>query len=147
LLLFHAAGIALVSLGITRTFVFLGSRFPVDLRTLLGLGAVLLASALAMWALRVFASWRLLAHVDVGHALCLEGPYRFVRHPIYLALDLWALGSALTCPNALTIAGAVGVIIGSDLRSRVEERLLAEVFGDQYRSYAARVRRLLPGVY
>jgi protein-S-isoprenylcysteine O-methyltransferase Ste14 len=98
-------------------------------------------------ALRVFTSWRLLARLDAGHALCVDGPYRFVRHPIYLAMDLWAVGSALTCPTAATIAGAAVIFVGSDLRARAEEGFLVAVFGDEYRAYAARVRRLLPGVY
>ncbi len=147
LLLLHAAGIALVSAGIAHTLVLLRSRLPPSPRVLLGVSAVLAASALATWALRVFASWRLLARVDVGHALCTEGPYRLVRHPIYLAMDLWALGSALACPGLLTAAGAAVVVAGSDLRARAEERLLAETFGERYRDYAARVRRLLPGLY
>ncbi len=140
-------GIALVSLGITQAFLSRQARFPASPRVILGLGILLTASALAMWALRVFTSWRLLARLDVGHALCVDGPYRFVRHPIYLAVDLWALGSALAFPGAATLVGAGAVFVGGDLRSRAEERLLTEVFGDDYRAYAARARRLLPGIY
>jgi protein-S-isoprenylcysteine O-methyltransferase Ste14 len=147
LLMLHAIGIGLVSLGIAQTFVAQRDRFLASLRVLVGLGCVVAASALAAWALRVFRSWRLLARVDAGHGLCIEGPYRLVRHPIYLAMDLWAVGSALTCPAPAAITGMVIVFLGSDLRARAEEQLLLDVFGDDYRSYAARVRRVLPGIY
>ena len=147
LLLFHTVGIALVSLGITQTFMTRPAQFPASPRVLVGLCMVVAASALSAWALQVFTSWRLLARLDVGHGLCVVGPYRFVRHPIYLAMDLWAMGSALTCSGAATIAGAAVILLGSDLRARAEEKLLLSVFGEDYRAYSARVRRLLPGLY
>ncbi len=147
LLLFHGLGVALVSLGISWTLISSRAHLASVPRTYVGLGAVIAALAVAVWALQVFTSWRLLAHVDVGHALCTEGPYRLVRHPIYAAMDLWAIGSALACPNVWTIAGAAIIFIGSDLRSRAEERLLVGVFGDEYQDYMERVRRLLPRIY
>ncbi len=90
---------------------------------------------------------RELAHVDVGRVLCTIGPYNVVRHPIYAAMDLWALGSALACPVIATLVGVAVIFVGGDLRSRAEERLLAGVFEDEYRAYMARTRRLLPGLY
>jgi protein-S-isoprenylcysteine O-methyltransferase Ste14 len=139
--------VALVSLGISQAFASHHGRLPGGPRVVAGLGLLVAASVLAGWALRVFSSWRLLAQLDVGHALCIEGPYRFVRHPIYLAMDLWAVGSALACPVAAALVGAVVIFVGGDLRARAEERLLTAVFGDQYTAYMARVRRLLPGIY
>lgn len=147
LLVVHGIGISLVAWGITRTFNRQHAHFPVRMLSVVGFGFLLAASALAVWALRVFTSWRLLARIDPGHALCTDGPYRFVRHPIYLATDLWAVGSTLTCPASVTVAGMVIVLLGSDLRARTEEALLAEIFGQAYRDYRARVRRFIPGVY
>jgi protein-S-isoprenylcysteine O-methyltransferase Ste14 len=109
--------------------------------------AMLAASALAGWALTVFRSWRLRASLDPGHELCTAGPFRLIRNPIYLAMDLLALGSWLWVPTALVALGALLVALGGDLRARGEERLLLEVFGQRYAEYRRRVRRFLPGVY
>jgi protein-S-isoprenylcysteine O-methyltransferase Ste14 len=143
----HVVGIAVVALGISNTFAARQRSFNASLSVLVGLGCLTAASVLAAWALRVFRSWRLLARLDAGHTLCVEGPYRYVRHPIYLAMDLWATGSALACPSAATILGAIVVFVGSELRARAEEKLLTRVFGEDYRAYASRTRRLLPGIY
>jgi protein-S-isoprenylcysteine O-methyltransferase Ste14 len=147
LLAFHCFGVVLVLLGMFQIVAGWRARVPLTLRYGLAIALVLAASALAMWALRVFTSWRLLAHVDAGHALCTSGPYRFVRHPIYAAMDLWALGSAIACPALAAVVGLVVIVVGSDLRCRAEETLLTDVFGDEYRDYMGRVRRLLPGMY
>jgi protein-S-isoprenylcysteine O-methyltransferase Ste14 len=147
LLVVHGAGIVLVSWGIARTFILRQGRFPVDLATVLGLLFLLAAPALSVWALRVFTSWRFLARLEASHTLCTDGPYRFVRHPIYLAMDLWALGSTLACPAAATVVGMTIVLLGSDLRARAEEALLTAVFGQAYRDYMARTQRFVPGLY
>jgi protein-S-isoprenylcysteine O-methyltransferase Ste14 len=39
------------------------------------------------------------------------------------------------------------MVLGSDLRGRAEEKLLARAFGDSYSSYRARTRRFVPNIY
>jgi len=147
LLIPHTVGISLIIWGITHAFNTRPGPLPVSPLVLAGLAALLVAIALSFWALRVFESWRLLPRLDAGHALCVDGPYRYVRHPIYLAMDLWAVGSALVCLGALTVLGMAIVFVGSDLRGRAEEQLLISAFGDEYRAYAAKVSRFVPGIY
>lgn len=112
-------------------------------------GTIVIAAgaALASWALVWFRSWRFRAKLDAGHELATGGPFAWLRHPIYMALDLLAIGTALWCPTAVVAAGAILMVIGSDLRGRAEEKLLEEAFGDAYRAYRARTRRFLPGLY
>ncbi|MHC3747446.1 methyltransferase family protein [Stutzerimonas stutzeri] len=73
-----------------------------------------------------------------------EGPFRFSRNPIYLADSLIYLGIALLWASlwpwllfpAVIVTMQRGVIVH-------EERLLIQLFGDDYRAYCARVRRWL----
>jgi protein-S-isoprenylcysteine O-methyltransferase Ste14 len=116
-------------------------------RALLGSGVIVTGAALNGWALAHLRSWRFMPVLEADHQLCTTGPYAWVRHPIYAAIDLVGLGSLVWAPNPVVAAGVVCFVLGGDLRARDEERALTERFGDGYRDYAARVRRILPGVY
>src|SRR5262249_28538633 len=77
-----------------------------------------------------------------------RGPYRWVRHPSYSGLVLFfvLLGLALSNSASLGVLAAVPVA-GLLVRIRSEERALLTSLGDDYRRYAARRRRLFPGIW
>lgn len=76
------------------------------------------------------------------------GPYRFVRHPSYLAILLTLAGIGAMHGNWLSLAALVFVpLIGLVYRIRVEEAALSASLGDAYMSYASRRKRLLPFVW
>lgn len=78
------------------------------------------------------------------HSLITSGPYRWVRHPFYLAGALAALGVCLATANwFLAVFGAV-ILIFLYCRTRIEEEKLVARFGDEYRNYMQRVGRFLP---
>jgi type IV secretory pathway VirJ component/protein-S-isoprenylcysteine O-methyltransferase Ste14 len=108
---------------------------------------MLAAAALAAWTLAVFRSWRLAARIERGHELCTAGPFRWVRHPIYLAMDVLAVGSWLWAPTAAVAISVVLVALAGDLRARTEERLLHDTFGASYDRYRRQARRFVPGIY
>jgi protein-S-isoprenylcysteine O-methyltransferase Ste14 len=147
LVAFHAVafgvmyvGIGLAVFGMRVPFWFRGQR--VTASVVVGLGAVLVVSA------RVhFRSWRFRAQLDKGHELAMGGPFRLLRHPIYMGLNLLALGSAIWAPTPLLWIAFALMAIGSDLRGRAEERILEEAFGQRYRDYCGRTRRYVPYVY
>jgi protein-S-isoprenylcysteine O-methyltransferase Ste14 len=78
--------------------------------------------------------------------LVVTGPYRLVRNPIYSGLIFGAFGYALWVNGWLTLGYALLLFIFFDIKSRKEERWLAEKFPD-YGAYQRRVRKLIPWVY
>lgn len=150
----RSPGLVLYELGLGC--VWIGIALAAYRRTLnptftlrAGIGALLhvLAIVLFAWSIAVHRSWNMEARLEPDHQLCVKGPYRFVRHPIYLAFDLLVIGAAIWVPTPLVIVGALFLIIGGDMRARNEERLLIDRFGENYRAYVKRVRRAVPGIY
>jgi protein-S-isoprenylcysteine O-methyltransferase Ste14 len=81
-----------------------------------------------------------------GEPLQIGGPYRLVRHPLYLGWMLALFGAAHMSGDRLGIAA----ISSTYLLVAVpwEERSLRQAFGDEYAAYARRVRwRVIPFVY
>jgi protein-S-isoprenylcysteine O-methyltransferase Ste14 len=147
LLAFHGAAFGLMFFGLGIAvipgrvpFWFTGQRLVGVI--VISAGAVLMSSALVY-----FRSWRVRARLDEGHQLATGGPFRILRHPIYMGMNLLALGTAIWVPTGIVWISAVLMAIGGDLRARAEETLLEEAFGDRYREYRARTCRFLPGIY
>ncbi|MGH2610434.1 MAG: methyltransferase family protein, partial [Tepidiformaceae bacterium] len=84
--------------------------------------------------------------VAANRGLKVGGPYRFVRHPIYLSHTLTTTGFVLANFSPWNVAVLVLLTGCQVLRMRAEERVLTE--SGPYAEYAARVRwRLVPGLY
>ena len=115
------------------------------------LGIVLFALSLALFYRThrdLGRSWSVTLEIRATHQLITSGVYSHVRHPMYAAFFLWALAQALLLPNWIAgPAGLVGFGTLYGLRVPREERMLEAKFGDAYRAYAARTRRLVPGLY
>ena len=93
-------------------------------------------------------NWSISLEVREKHEVVTVGVYRSIRHPMYSSLLLYAVGQALALPN--WIAGpayllAMLVLIAA--RIGPEERMMLDKFGDEYRAYMGRTRRLIPGVW
>lgn len=73
------------------------------------------------------------------------GMYSIVRHPIYLGLILIGLGLTVPAGSLLTVIAFVLFIVLLSYKARFEERLLMKKF-PTYKSYAARVGRIIPFV-
>jgi protein-S-isoprenylcysteine O-methyltransferase Ste14 len=115
------------------------------------LGVLVLVSALLLFFhthRRLGRFWSVTLEIRQNHGLVTDGIYRFVRHPMYSAYFLWALSQALLLPN--WIAGPAGLVGFGTLfafRVRREERMMLAAFGDVYAEYAARTKRIIPGVF
>ncbi len=93
-------------------------------------------------------NWSITLEVREQHRLITHGVYRRIRHPMYTALFLYAVGQLLVLPN--WVAGPSYLVPFAILfacRVRAEERMMIEEFGDEYAAYMARSKRLVPGIW
>lgn len=91
--------------------------------------------------------WRLEAALSADHELIQSGPYAIVRHPIYTSMFCIFIALALMLAVWWTaVIGAVIFFIGTEIRVRAEERLLAGRFGASFDAYRARVSAYIPGL-
>lgn len=81
-----------------------------------------------------------------ARALMTDGPYRFVRHPLYLAEFVLLFGSAWEVDQPWPLIVLVAAIVIQLTRMRFEEQVLSEEF-PAYREYAKRTARMIPGLY
>jgi protein-S-isoprenylcysteine O-methyltransferase Ste14 len=115
----------------------------------LGLAVLLPASALGAWAMLENEHFEQFVRIqeERGHRVVTSGPYRWVRHPGYLAAILGALATPLMLGSLWTFAPAGLVALLFALRTRLEDATLRrELTG--YEEYARRTRfRLVPLVW
>ena len=80
--------------------------------------------------------------------LVTSGIYARVRHPMYLSMLVWGFAAPLVLHNYIVgIAPLASIGAFLLVRLPVEERVLQEEFGEEYRSYMARTGRLLPRMF
>lgn len=81
---------------------------------------------------------------EAASSLVSTGIYRMTRNPMYLGLLLVLVAWAVFLSSAWALLGAAGfVIYMSRFQISPEERALTRLFGSEYASYKARVRRWL----
>jgi protein-S-isoprenylcysteine O-methyltransferase Ste14 len=131
-------------------FMFLHPILPHSLiMELMGLMIILTGFTIRIWTrLTIGRMYSGYLRVQVGQVLVTEGPYRLVRHPGYTGFVIMALGLCIGYASLIgLIAIPVLLLPGLAYRMKVEERLLTEQFGEQYRVYALKTRQLLPFVW
>lgn len=112
--------------------------------TALVLAGDVIAVAACAWVLvSVLALGRCFGVLPEARGLVIRGPYRFVRHPVYLGEIGVLAGLTLSSSAAWSVAIFGAFVIAQSIRMRLEERALTAAFPD-YRVYAAQTGRLLP---
>jgi protein-S-isoprenylcysteine O-methyltransferase Ste14 len=98
----------------------------------------------ALWWLGRFFSR--FVQIKSGHQLITNGPYRFLRHPAYTGMLMIFFGFLLGIGTWLgALLGLILIGIAVLYRINVEEKVLAENFGNEYHDYMKRTWRIFPG--
>ena len=93
------------------------------------------------WCIRTISQWW---HHD---QLCTTGPYRFVRHPIYAGgVLLGSIGVVLIFNSWIILPLPALMFAIYAIIVRKEEAMMTEVFGEEYKRYAANTGRLFPRI-
>lgn len=131
----------LALLGAIPTFVALQWPRVGSLLALAGIAGTLHAQ------LEMGTSWRVGVDPSERTALRTDGPFRFVRNPIFSWMVLTAAGLALLLPNAASLAALAALVVGVELQVRlVEEPYLQRLHGAAYARWAATTGRFVPGI-
>lgn len=119
----------------TRTYIRL---FGLILFTLGGLWILWARWSLGKWFSTKFA-------VKKGHQIIKSGPYKIVRHPIYLGVTLTIWGATLALDSLITlIILAIPFPITLYLNIKAEEKLLSKEMAGEYQKYQQEVPGFFP---
>lgn len=110
---------------------------------LFALGIIVLAAAMRTLG-KLYTSY---LGIQPGHRLVTSGPYRYVLHPGYLGEVLSMFGIGLSLSSVVGLALALLSLLLVLKRIKPEEEMLTAEFGDEYRKYMGRTKRLVPFIY
>lgn len=116
---------------------------------LIALAVLILATAFQVWAIAAnpFFSTAIRIQSDRGHELVACGPYRFIRHPGYLAMMIAMPATAVALGSAIGLIPASSYSVLILWRASEEDKILTKRLAG-YAHYATRVRhRLIPGLW
>ncbi len=134
-----------VTFGCIAEYLWRSLR-PNWLLTLAGMGIVIGSFVIRRCAIAALGEfWSMHVEVRDTHQFVCDGPFRFVRHPVYFSMFLELLGITLACGAFFTMAliplAFVPILL---LRLHLEEAALVEKFGAAYREYRRSTPALIP---
>jgi len=129
-------------------FLYLMTLFP---RRDLSLTESIIATSISL--VGTFLSVFTLAHLGRSFSLMAEarrlvrtGPYRLVRHPLYVSETIASIGVLMQFRSLYTILIFVAYLLIQFQRMKNEEAILEQTFPD-YKEYAQTTARVIPGVF
>lgn len=82
-----------------------------------------------------------------SHKLVQKGPFRFIRHPLYVSYIFILIGLSLTLHTYWLLVPALCIIIGIYPTAKAEEEKLIEQFGEEYIKYKQKVGMFFPKLF
>lgn len=122
-----------------------GPVVPQNIFAFLLEGAGFLLALWSLWTMKT-TTYKITPEIATGAVLVENGPYTYVRHPLYFAVILISLGLLF---NSFTLVrGLAVVVLVMDLLKKIdyEEHLLRGHFKD-YEEYKKKTKKLIPFLY
>ena len=116
-------------------------------------GTVLLMAGVAIMVIcaRKYFAW--MVGIDiffrqaVPHTLEQHGLHRYMRHPLYTGTFLFIWSLFLLAPRLSNLITCACITVYTLIGISLEEKKLMMEFGDDYRQYAKKVARIIPGIF
>jgi|APSaa5957512576_1039674.scaffolds.fasta_scaffold69118_1 protein-S-isoprenylcysteine O-methyltransferase Ste14 len=109
---------------------------------IIGILSILIGLGIHFWTIWILRTWW------VDNQICKSGPFKYIRHPMYAAWIIFVVSGVSLYLNSwvfllwpLSIQPFWHIIVGR------EEKLLDEVFGDEYRLYLKSTGRFFPRIF
>ena len=111
-------------------------HFGFGVRALVYVGLTVGLSGIALWIAAMVCLGKSLAVLPGGERLVTQGVYRYLRHPVYLGIDMTLFGLFLAVGSIAGMIYFFVVVVPLNMvRSRLEEKALRQKFGDSYETY------------
>lgn len=93
-------------------------------------------------------NWSPILEIRKDHTLIKDGPYKYVRHPMYTQIWLWIFSQLMISSNWFVgLGGIITWAILYFIRVGKEEQLLEEQFGQEYIEYKQVTGRIIPKMF
>ena len=130
-------------------------KIPVNTGRILdiaGLVIFLAGCAFVLWARRTLGKmWALSTSRNVklrdDHQIIQDGPYAFVRNPMYFGWWVAMAGLVLVYPTWVVLLFLIFSVVSFTGRARREDAVLAERFGETWTEYKQRTKFIIPFIY
>lgn len=107
-----------------------------------------LGMAIAVWARRTLSSnWSAAVVFKENHNLITDGPYAYVRHPMYTGLLTMFLAVAILVGQVVGFIVFAIAVFGLLIKARSEENLMLKHFPKEYSKYKERTKMIIPFVF
>jgi protein-S-isoprenylcysteine O-methyltransferase Ste14 len=91
--------------------------------------------------------WSIALELQGDHKLITSGPYKRIRHPMYLGIFIYTIGLILISSDFLVFIFFAFSIWANYRRIPQEEQMMIDQFGDEYREYMKHSGKLLPPLH
>lgn len=140
--------LALVALlmAILHPFWITWSRLEIPIWLRYGAGGVgAVTVPLLYWVFRTLGqNLRSDMGSQTGQSIVTDGPYRWVRHPLYSVGTVFWIALSLVLANWAILLMSVLIFVFIVRRTRIEEEKLIEAFGQRYDAYRTTTGRFMP---
>lgn len=136
--------VAIAASWLPLTLPLLGSRATGLVLVTASNVLVVVGLGWSLWSLRTLGTS--FSIVPQARKVVTAGPYRWVRHPLYVGELLSLFGVVLNFPSVASVAAWCLLVLAQAFRTIHEERVLLATLSD-YSDYQAGTARLVPGLF